>query len=109
MLNLSILLEESARQFPDKDAIVFDQIRLTYKQVDAMANQLANGLTKAGVRRGDKVRILPPRGSVQRADQRLWRVKRIDGEGEARMAVVELIDAEAPELSELSPFFTIRQ
>ncbi|HWU19331.1 MAG TPA: DNA methyltransferase [Devosia sp.] len=49
------------------------------------------------VRRGDKVRILPPRGSVQNADQRLWRVKRIDGEGEARMALVELIDAEAPE------------
>ena len=46
------------------------------------------------VRRGDKVRILPPRGSVQRADQRLWRVKRIDGDGKARMA---LIDAEAPE------------
>lgn len=49
------------------------------------------------VRRGDKVRILPPRGSVQRADQRLWRIKRIDGEGEARMALVELIDAEEPE------------
>ncbi|WLS08461.1 DNA methyltransferase [Shinella sumterensis] len=49
------------------------------------------------VRRGDKVRILPPRGSVQRPDQRLWRVKRIDGEGEARMALVEMIDAEAPE------------
>ena len=54
------------------------------------------------VRRGDKVRILPPRGSVQRADQRLWRVKRIDGEGEARMALVELIDAEAPETVEVA-------
>lgn len=49
------------------------------------------------VRRGDKVRILPPRGSVQRADQRLWRVKRIDSKSKARMALVELIDAEAPE------------
>ncbi|MEE4208655.1 MAG: DNA methyltransferase [Parvularcula sp.] len=49
------------------------------------------------VRRGDKVRILPPRGSVQRADQRLWRVKRIDGKSKARLALVELIDAEAPE------------
>jgi len=49
------------------------------------------------VRRGDKVRILPPRGSVQRPDQRLWRVKRIDSKGKARMALVELIDAEAPE------------
>lgn len=48
------------------------------------------------VRRGDKVRILPPRGSVQRADHRLWRVKRIDAEGEPRTALVELIDAEAP-------------
>jgi adenine-specific DNA-methyltransferase len=54
------------------------------------------------VRRGDKVRILPPRGSVQRADQRLWRVKRIEGEGEARIALVELIDAEAPETVEVA-------
>jgi len=54
-------------------------------------------LPQRPVRRGDKVRILPPRGSIQRADQRLWRVKRIDGDGEARMALVELIDAEAPE------------
>jgi len=54
-------------------------------------------LPQRPVRRGDKVRVLPPRGSIQRADQRLWRVKRIDGDGEARMALVELIDAEAPE------------
>lgn len=54
------------------------------------------------VRRGDKVRILPPRGSVQRADQRLWRVKRIDGEGETRLALVELIDSEAPETVEVA-------
>lgn len=54
------------------------------------------------VRRGDKVRILPPRGSVQRADQRLWRVKRIDSKGKARMALVELIDAEAPETVEVA-------
>ena len=54
------------------------------------------------VRRGDKVRILPPRGSVQRGDQRLWRVKRIDGDGEARMALVELIDAEESETVEVA-------
>lgn len=54
------------------------------------------------VRRGDKVRILPPRGSVQRADQRLWRVKRIDSKGKARMALVELIDAEVPETVEVA-------
>ncbi len=60
MLNLATLLEESARQYPDKTAIAFDQIRLTYRQVNAMANQLANGLVKAGIRRGDKICICCP-------------------------------------------------
>ena len=60
MLNLATLLEESARQYPDKMAVVFDQIRLTYAQVNAMANQLANGLVKAGIRRGDKICVCCP-------------------------------------------------
>ncbi|WP_413707347.1 site-specific DNA-methyltransferase [Ralstonia sp. Ralssp110] len=30
------------------------------------------------VRKGDKVRVLPPRGTTKRGDQRLWQVKRID-------------------------------
>lgn len=30
------------------------------------------------VRRGDKVRVLPPRGSSARRDLRLWRVARIE-------------------------------
>jgi len=54
------------------------------------------------VRRGDKVRILPPRGTAQRGDQRLWRVTRLSGRGAARMAQVALIDAEAPETVEVA-------
>jgi adenine-specific DNA-methyltransferase len=54
------------------------------------------------VRRGDKVRVLPPRGTGARADQRLWRVTRIDGEGEARTAQITLIDAETPETADVS-------
>ncbi len=60
MLNLATLLEESARMYPDKTAIVFDQIRLSYRQVNAMANQLANGLVKAGIRKGDKICVCCP-------------------------------------------------
>ena len=30
------------------------------------------------IRRGDKVRVLPPRGEVKAGDQRLWRVERIE-------------------------------
>lgn len=54
------------------------------------------------VRRGDKVRVLPPRGTTQRGDQRLWRVTRVEGDGEARMAQVTLIDAETPETAEVA-------
>jgi adenine-specific DNA-methyltransferase len=34
-------------------------------------------LPKRSVRRGDKVRVLPPRGSTTKSDQRLWEVKAI--------------------------------
>ena len=54
------------------------------------------------VRRGDKVRVLPPRGTTQRGDQRLWRVTRIEGDGEARMAQITLIDADTPETADVA-------
>jgi adenine-specific DNA-methyltransferase len=54
------------------------------------------------VRRGDKVRVLPPRGTTQRGEQRLWRVTRLGGDGEARMAHITLIDAETPETADVA-------
>ncbi|MER7516489.1 long-chain fatty acid--CoA ligase [Streptomyces sp. NPDC126499] len=60
MLNLSILLEDSARAFPDRDALVLGPRRLTYRQVDAAANQVANLLVSRGVRPGDKVALSCP-------------------------------------------------
>jgi adenine-specific DNA-methyltransferase len=50
------------------------------------------------VRKGDKVRILPPRGTTAKGDQRLWKVRALSGKGAARMAEVELIGADAPEV-----------
>jgi len=35
-------------------------------------------LPQRPIRKGDKVRVLPPRGSSQKGDQRLWRVKTIN-------------------------------
>lgn len=54
------------------------------------------------VRRGDKVRILSPRGTGQRGDQRLWRVARLAGRGAAKTAHLALIDADAPETAEVA-------
>lgn len=51
-------------------------------------------LPQRPVRRGDKVRILPPRGSMKRGDQRLWRVGRIERDGERRLAHLTLIDGD---------------
>jgi adenine-specific DNA-methyltransferase len=41
------------------------------------------------IRRGDKVRILAPRGSTDRGDQRLWRVARVEKAGGGRLAHLE--------------------
>ncbi|WP_406864235.1 long-chain fatty acid--CoA ligase [Streptomyces sp. HUAS MG47] len=60
MLNLSILLEDSARAYPDRDALVLGPNRLTYRQVDAAANQVANLLVSRGIRPGDKVALSCP-------------------------------------------------
>ena len=46
------------------------------------------------VRRGDKVRILPPRGSTDGGDRRLWRVTRIEKVGGERLGHLETLDAD---------------
>jgi long-chain acyl-CoA synthetase len=48
-------LENSARQFPDKVALISGDERLTYQQIEERANQLAHALIAAGVERGDRV------------------------------------------------------
>ncbi|MGH3384680.1 MAG: long-chain-fatty-acid--CoA ligase [Nocardioidaceae bacterium] len=60
MLNLAALLEDSARKFPDRDAVVLGDTRLPYKAVDAAANQVANLLVSRGIEPGDKVALLCP-------------------------------------------------
>ncbi|MFF4416920.1 long-chain fatty acid--CoA ligase [Streptosporangium sp. NPDC001559] len=60
MLNLSIVLEDSARQQPDRTAIVFGDLRLPYSLVDTIANQVANLLVSRGVGRGDRVALACP-------------------------------------------------
>lgn len=49
------------------------------------------------VRRGDKVRVLPPRGAKSRGDKRLWRVSRIEVVDGASTAHLVELDAEEPE------------
>ncbi len=60
MLNLSIFLEDSARKYPSRTALVLGEMQLTYAQVDAMANQVAGYLVSQGVEPGDRVALSCP-------------------------------------------------
>lgn len=52
-------------------------------------------LPQRPVRRGDKVRVLPARGSTAKGDQRLWLVRKIAKDGEKKRAELELLDDSA--------------
>ncbi|KIH96523.1 acyl-CoA synthetase [Streptomonospora alba] len=60
MLNLAIVLEDSAQKNPDRTALVYGDIRMPYSMVDGLANQVANLLVARGVRPGDKVALACP-------------------------------------------------
>ena len=60
MFNLSVLLEDSARKYPERDALVLGETRLTYAQVNAAANQVANLLVERGIQPGDKIALSSP-------------------------------------------------
>ena len=53
-------LERSAQRFPNKVCLVCGGRRLTYAQVDAQANRLANAFREHGLKRGDRVVIFLP-------------------------------------------------
>ncbi|MEU6427776.1 long-chain fatty acid--CoA ligase [Microbispora sp. NPDC046973] len=60
MLNLAVVLEDSAREKPDATAVVFGDMRLPYSLVNTVANQVANLLVSRGIGRGDKVALACP-------------------------------------------------
>lgn len=60
MFNLAVLLEDTARRQPDTEAIVLGTERLSYVELDARANQVAQLLTARGLESGDKVALSCP-------------------------------------------------
>ena len=60
MLNLSTLLEDSARRYPDRDAVVLGDVRVDYQTLNGIANKVANLLVSRGIEPGDKVALSCP-------------------------------------------------
>jgi long-chain acyl-CoA synthetase len=54
------LLDEAARKYSNRDAIIFYGRRFTYAQLAALANRFASRLIELGVKPGDRVAIVLP-------------------------------------------------
>ncbi len=52
------LLRMAAYRDPDRAAIIYHNVYLTYREVVSMVNSIANGMYNLGLRKGDKVCLL---------------------------------------------------
>ncbi|MEP6705424.1 MAG: AMP-binding protein, partial [Acidobacteriota bacterium] len=59
-LNLASIVTHHARLAPQNEAIVWGDVRMTYGELDAKSNQVANALTAMGIGHGDKVALSCP-------------------------------------------------
>jgi long-chain acyl-CoA synthetase len=59
-LNLSLLIEASAKTYPDRTAVIHLDVEHSYSQLNALAGKFANVLQSLGVERGDKVALMMP-------------------------------------------------
>ncbi len=59
-LNLASIIEHHARIAPDKEAIVWGDVRLTFGKLNALANQVANAIVRMGIGHGDKIALCCP-------------------------------------------------
>jgi len=57
---VAALLDAVAARWPDREAIVFGEERITFARFRERAHRLARGLAALGIRRGDKVAIWLP-------------------------------------------------
>ena len=60
MLNLAATLEYSAKIYPDNIAIYFADKKITYKELNIMANKIARGLNESGIIPGDRIALCCP-------------------------------------------------
>lgn len=57
MLTFGNIIRQNASKYKDKPAVIFQEKTLTYGELNARANKLANAFLKAGYKKGDKVAV----------------------------------------------------
>ncbi|HEU5199295.1 MAG TPA: AMP-binding protein, partial [Ktedonobacterales bacterium] len=56
-MQLGELVARAAAQNPNKTAILFKDQQMTYGELNAKVNKVANGLKQLGVKQGDRVAL----------------------------------------------------
>ncbi len=56
--HLSRVLDNTATRFPDKEAVVFGDTRMTWGEIQRLVENLAGAFLEMGVQRGDRIGIL---------------------------------------------------
>ncbi len=59
-LNLASIVSHHARLDPGKEAIVWEDVRLSYSDLEGLSNRVANAITGMGIGYGDKVALVCP-------------------------------------------------
>ena len=54
------VLSESVRKHADRVALIVDDRRMSFRELDALSNRVANGLVASGVQPGDRVGLFGP-------------------------------------------------
>lgn len=57
---LHAFLERAAREYPDSPAVIFQNRQISYRELDALTDQLAAALADLGIQKGDRVAIFLP-------------------------------------------------
>ena len=56
-MNIVNNLEQTAKYYPDKTAIIFEDLSITYAHLSQKVNQLASGLEQMGIKKGDRLAL----------------------------------------------------
>ena len=59
-MNVSNIIKPHADEKPDATAIIFEELRITYREFDRLINRLAGGLLKLGLKRGEVLSLFLP-------------------------------------------------
>ena len=56
-LVITELMSQHAKNYPDRDAVIFEEQRYSWKELNERINIVANALIKKGIKKGDKVSV----------------------------------------------------